>query len=82
MPHVENPKGLTFADFIAAAESCEAKAKVCRDHAGRRDDEGHGDDEMTQWLLDLAAQHDQEAQHFRSLAKAMGDTDPLPPETL
>lgn len=82
MPSVENPKGLTFADFVASAEACEAKAKVCRDHAGRRDDAGLGDDETTKWLLDMASTHDQEAQHFRKLAQAMGDTDPLPPENL
>lgn len=82
MPSVENPKGLTFKDFIAAAESSEAKAKVCRDHAGRRDDEGLGDDETTKWLLETAAEHDKDAQHFRALARAMGDTDPASPETL
>lgn len=77
MPSVENPKGLTFADFIASAESSEAKAAHCRKLA-----EGKLTDEINEWLLEQAAKHEADAEHFRSLARAMGDTDPAAPESL
>lgn len=78
MAFIENPKGLKFSDFIQYAEAEEAKAKSLRGLAERK----QIDEDGVAWLNAQAAEHDKRANHFRSLAKAMGDTDPATPENL
>lgn len=63
-----NPKGLTFADLIAAADSCDARVETLAKLRETVD----GEDQL-EWIDSLIAGHRTDAERFRKLAAVFAE---------